>query len=148
MIKYIGSKRLLIPKIIQAVGAFPKARSVLDLFSGTLSGSDTLVVTGGLDWQGGTQSGTGTTRIAAAATATIATSATKSISQRRVRLASTAATWTGGLIQGGQGGVLELMPGGVFDIQTTAGFSYNLGGAVPAFINDGKVVRSTGGDQP
>jgi adenine-specific DNA-methyltransferase len=35
MIKYIGSKRVLIPVIIETIRQFPKARSVLDLFSGT-----------------------------------------------------------------------------------------------------------------
>ena len=35
MIKYIGSKRLLIPRILACVGALPGVRRVLDLFSGT-----------------------------------------------------------------------------------------------------------------
>ncbi len=35
MIKYIGSKRLLIPHIVGAVDAFPDVSTVLDLFSGT-----------------------------------------------------------------------------------------------------------------
>ena len=35
MIKYIGSKRVLVPHIVQAVAAFPESGRVLDLFSGT-----------------------------------------------------------------------------------------------------------------
>ncbi len=35
MIKYLGSKRTLIPSILDAVRAIPGARTVLDLFSGT-----------------------------------------------------------------------------------------------------------------
>ena len=35
MIKYIGSKRTLIPHIVRAVNAFPTSDTVLDLFSGT-----------------------------------------------------------------------------------------------------------------
>ncbi len=35
MIKYIGSKRLLVPHIVRAVSAFPESARVLDLFSGT-----------------------------------------------------------------------------------------------------------------
>jgi adenine-specific DNA-methyltransferase len=35
MIKYIGSKRVLVPRIVAAIGALPAVRSVLDLFSGT-----------------------------------------------------------------------------------------------------------------
>jgi len=35
MVKYIGSKRLLIPAILEAVGSVPDVRTVLDLFSGT-----------------------------------------------------------------------------------------------------------------
>jgi len=35
MIKYIGSKRLLVPRIVRIVRAFADARRVLDLFSGT-----------------------------------------------------------------------------------------------------------------
>lgn len=35
MIKYIGSKRVLIPRIVAAIGALPDVDTVLDLFSGT-----------------------------------------------------------------------------------------------------------------
>ena len=35
MIKYLGSKRVLIPRILGAIGALPEVRTVLDLFSGT-----------------------------------------------------------------------------------------------------------------
>jgi len=35
MIKYIGSKRVLVPHIVRGVSAFPKSARVLDLFSGT-----------------------------------------------------------------------------------------------------------------
>ncbi len=35
MIKYIGSKRVLVPDLVRVVGAFPELRSVVDLFSGT-----------------------------------------------------------------------------------------------------------------
>ena len=35
MIKYIGSKRVLVPHIVRGVAAFPKSERVLDLFSGT-----------------------------------------------------------------------------------------------------------------
>ena len=35
MIKYIGSKRLLVPHIVRAMSAFPESERVLDLFSGT-----------------------------------------------------------------------------------------------------------------
>ncbi len=35
MIKYIGSKRLLIPHIVRAVEAFPGVAAILDLFAGT-----------------------------------------------------------------------------------------------------------------
>lgn len=35
MIKYLGSKRVLIPLLLQIIRSFPKAKTVLDLFSGT-----------------------------------------------------------------------------------------------------------------
>ena len=35
MIKYLGSKRTLIPSILEQIEAVPDCRSVLDLFSGT-----------------------------------------------------------------------------------------------------------------
>jgi adenine-specific DNA-methyltransferase len=35
LIKYLGSKRRLLPRILAAIEGFPAARSVLDLFSGT-----------------------------------------------------------------------------------------------------------------
>ncbi len=35
MIKYLGSKRVLVPRIVAALRALPRVRTVLDLFSGT-----------------------------------------------------------------------------------------------------------------
>lgn len=35
MVKYLGSKRLLLPAILEVVRSFPEVRSVVDLFSGT-----------------------------------------------------------------------------------------------------------------
>lgn len=35
MIKYLGSKRVLVPRLVAAFGALPRVRTVLDLFSGT-----------------------------------------------------------------------------------------------------------------
>lgn len=35
MIKYLGSKRLLVPRILSAIGELPRVSSVVDLFSGT-----------------------------------------------------------------------------------------------------------------
>jgi len=35
MIKYLGSKRVLVPRITAAIGALPSVRTVIDLFSGT-----------------------------------------------------------------------------------------------------------------
>lgn len=35
MIKYIGSKRTLVPTLVEVIGGLPDARSVIDLFSGT-----------------------------------------------------------------------------------------------------------------
>ncbi|MBX3358439.1 MAG: DNA adenine methylase [Phycisphaeraceae bacterium] len=35
MIKYLGSKRLLLPHIVEAVASLPRSETVLDLFSGT-----------------------------------------------------------------------------------------------------------------
>ncbi len=35
MIKYLGSKRLLVPRIVEIVRSLPRVRTVLDLFSGT-----------------------------------------------------------------------------------------------------------------
>src|SRR5262245_40309047 len=35
MIKYIGSKRLLVPHIVAVIRALPHVRTALDLFSGT-----------------------------------------------------------------------------------------------------------------
>ncbi|MGD8825488.1 MAG: DNA adenine methylase, partial [Myxococcales bacterium] len=46
MIKYIGSKRLLVPHILQGVSAFPESNRVLDLFSGTSRVARALKATG------------------------------------------------------------------------------------------------------
>jgi adenine-specific DNA-methyltransferase len=46
MIKYIGSKRLLVPHILRGISAFPESRRVLDLFSGTSRVARALKATG------------------------------------------------------------------------------------------------------
>lgn len=46
MIKYIGSKRVLVPQIVGAVSAFPESNRVLDLFSGTSRVSRALKASG------------------------------------------------------------------------------------------------------
>ncbi|MEC8424592.1 MAG: DNA adenine methylase, partial [Myxococcota bacterium] len=46
MIKYIGSKRLLVPRILEIVEAVPDVASVVDLFSGTSRVSHALKATG------------------------------------------------------------------------------------------------------
>ena len=46
MIKYIGSKRVMVPHIVRAMSAFPESRRVLDLFSGTSRVSRGLKETG------------------------------------------------------------------------------------------------------
>jgi adenine-specific DNA-methyltransferase len=46
MIKYIGSKRVLVPHIVRGVAAFPESQRVLDLFSGTSRVSRGLKATG------------------------------------------------------------------------------------------------------
>ncbi|MGB5696062.1 MAG: DNA adenine methylase [Polyangiales bacterium] len=46
MIKYIGSKRVLVPHIVRGVSAFPESGRVLDLFSGTSRVARALKATG------------------------------------------------------------------------------------------------------
>lgn len=46
MIKYIGSKRLLVPRILQVIGAVPGVETVVDLFSGTSRVGHALKATG------------------------------------------------------------------------------------------------------
>ncbi len=46
MIKYIGSKRVLVPHIVRGIDSFPESGSVLDLFSGTSRVARALKATG------------------------------------------------------------------------------------------------------
>jgi YD repeat-containing protein len=117
----------------------------LTLQSGTLTGSDSVIVTGPLNWTGGTMSGAGTTTLAAGGTLSLSGDLT--LDGRTLVNAGTA-TWS--LIPGlfnrftmADSAAIDNQAGGSFTIAADAPF--NASGTAPeAFDNAGTLVRTGG----
>ena len=107
--------------------------------AGTVAGSGTLTVET-FDWTGGNQHGSGTTDVTTQLNITGGTG--KSL--QRTVLNQTAATWSGGTINSGQGGVLRNVVGATFDITGNDSFSFNQGGTRTILDNDGTLTKHTG----
>jgi RHS repeat-associated protein len=97
--------------------------------TGTLTGSDSVTVTGKLDWEAGAMTGTGTTTIAAGATAILTSGGGSglNLSQRTLTNAGTA-TLTGNGI-GGSNATINNLTGAIFEAQTGASATFNNSGS-------------------
>ncbi|MFN8445632.1 MAG: hypothetical protein U0175_32875 [Caldilineaceae bacterium] len=120
----------------------------LTLSGGELSNNQTLTVTGGLTWSGGLLSGSGQTIVQGSTTLTGATYL-KSISAQRLSLGNTvweasANTGNGPYLYGGNGAVITLRTGAIFDLQGDYSFYHDGIGAVPVFNNQGTFTKSAG----
>jgi hypothetical protein len=109
------------------------------LSAGTLTGPGSLTVSGMLTWTGGTMSGNGTT--AALGGMTISGTANKTLDGRTLNNADTA-IWTAGDVSGGNGAVLNNLPGATLDLQGTGTLLWNSAGTTPLFNNQGTVLKS------
>jgi hypothetical protein len=97
--------------------SIPNTMSIptLELDSGTLTGAGALTITNAFTWTGGTQSGTGSTTLASAATLTLSGTGTRTLDQRTMNLAGTT-NWT-------DGGTLSLASGAALVNQSTGSFT-------------------------
>ncbi|HSH16687.1 MAG TPA: hypothetical protein VLD18_11670, partial [Verrucomicrobiae bacterium] len=114
----------------------------LTLMTGTLTGTGDLMMTGPFNWMGGTLDGGGTTT--AGGFTTISGGTSKSIRNRTLVLAGGGSWSGGGGIGHGQGAVISLPAGQLFDIQNDAGFAF-VNGAVRGVFNNAGIVRKTAG---
>ncbi len=106
---------------------------------GTLTGADTVTVTGLYDWSGGTQSGSGKTN--ANGGLTLGGSNSKSLLGRTLNSPATSAVTGSGSLFLSNGGVFENE--GAFDLQSNA--SVTAGTPPHTFSNAGTFVKSGGG---
>gem|GEM_PF-441485 len=119
---------------------------------GNLSGTHTFTGAGLYNWQAGSLRSPGTTTLAAGFQTSISGAGAKSLlhgsstSGGHALVNAGTVTWTGtGNIQAGDGSAMTNQSGGVFDIQTDAGFVY-LFGNTPSFINQaGATLRKSAG---
>jgi uncharacterized repeat protein (TIGR01451 family) len=117
----------------------PLELSQLSFSRGTLGSSETITVSGAMNWSGGTHSGTGTTVIESGATLSIPPSPI-SISpflSERSLINDGTITWTGGNWATGAG--VTVTNNGLFQIQTDGVLS---GGSLSSFNNLGSIVKS------
>jgi hypothetical protein len=111
--------------------------------NGTLSGTDTLTVTGTFTWTGGIQSGSGTTLIAANAAMKIKGANVKYLDGRTLQnSAGAGTTWMDtGEIQFGDAAVWN--NNGTLNIQNDSNFRYGVGANVGSINNFGTIIKSS-----
>ncbi|HEX9727684.1 MAG TPA: hypothetical protein VGA37_04210 [Gemmatimonadales bacterium] len=109
---------------------------------GTLTGAGTLSILAGFDWNGGTQSGTGLTRLEATGGGLFA-GAVKTLDTRTIELAGDA-SWTAGELSAGNLGTLVVAPGATFDAQADGFFMDADFGVAPHLVVNGTLLRTTG----
>ncbi len=110
----------------------------LTLSSGTLTGGDSITVSGAISWQGGTIAGTGPFTVNGLLT--ISGSTSKTLNQRTLTLGNT--TWTStNTLTMGIGAVIQ--SNGTWDFRSDAGLGDGVAPA-PSFVNAGTLRKSVG----
>ena len=115
------------------------------LDGGTLSGLADQIISGSMFWNGGTLGGTGQTQISASATMTVSAANSKLLDERTL-LNSGMVNWNDGLIGMSRGAIFDNALGATFQIMGPLNLDHNtaMGGAVPAFLNNGQVIKING----
>ena len=113
----------------------------LNLSGGRLTGVSTLTILGGLHWTGGRLDGSGTNELAAGSVSTISGSANKELAGRTLKVGGTL-TWTGAGSFIFYHGTVDILSGGLLDIQTTAALGDNDDGASGQLVVHGTLRRS------
>ncbi|MFZ2491351.1 MAG: hypothetical protein WA208_07685, partial [Thermoanaerobaculia bacterium] len=108
--------------------------AAVTLSGGTLSGTGTLTATSSFAWTGGTLGGSGTLMVPAGATATLSGSTYKDLISRTIGIAGTL-IWRDYPLRASQGAVLNVLPGGLFDVQTDHALEHCCSGGNPLTIN-------------
>ena len=109
---------------------------------GTVSGTDTLEVTGTLLWSGGTMTGGGVTKVDSSATMSITGDDTKFLDWRTLDTYGTG-TWTGaGNIETSRGAVIHNEVGATFAAENDAAVLDDTGDCL--LINEGSLLKSAG----
>ncbi|MFZ2493661.1 MAG: Ig-like domain repeat protein, partial [Thermoanaerobaculia bacterium] len=104
------------------------------LSGGSLAGVGTLTATSTFDWTGGSISGSGRIVIPTGAAMTLSGSTYKDLLSRTIDVEGTL-TWRDYPLRGSLGPILNVLPGGVFDIQTDHWIEYCCSGGSPLTIN-------------
>ena len=106
--------------------------------TGTLTGSDTVTVTGTVTWSGGTESGTGVTN----ANGGITISGEPFLDTRTLNNEKTA-TWTGSAFLMLNGSVLNNQTGAIWNHESDTPIQFE-GGTAPTFNNEGTFEKTAG----
>jgi len=114
--------------------------ATLAIASGGRAGSGTLTVSGLFTWTGGTLDGGGRT----VANGGMTWSTGDRLFRDHTLDNNGPATWIGGNMQGGQGGVLNNLANGVFDVQGAFLWVLNQGGAANSINNSGTFKKTAG----
>ena len=115
--------------------------SNFELTAGTVTGGDTITVTGSMNWSSGTMSGSGVTTIQSGATLTVPIG-TSTLDTRTLDNSGTI-TWTGGTFYVNSPAVLNNLSGALFDMQSDNTMSWNVTGT-GTFNNSGTFRKSAG----
>ena len=102
---------------------------MLTLSGGVLGGSGTLTLTGSAStWTGGAISGSGTLAIPVGRTLTMTGGQARTLTAHRIDVLGTLVSNSGNFLSHGNGAVISVGAGGLFDITNVAPTSYNQGG--------------------
>jgi len=124
------------------------ANGRLAFSGGTLNGTGTLDVLGGLDWSGGNFSGgAGTTRVMPGGQLTISTTAARTLNNYTLENRGAASVIADVVINSGSSGTLRNAAGGTFDMLGGGQLLFNQGGATSRFDNLGTFTSNPGAGQ-
>ena len=138
----VGSSLDIVPSNADAFANFSPATPVTLTISectitGTLTGTDNLVITGPLNWSGGTLSTTGTIDAEAGMTITGGSMEYGTLNNHGTATCS-------GSIGVGDGATINNLAGATFDVAGDTSIGYG-GGDVPTFNNAGSLISSASG---
>ena len=109
---------------------------------GSLGGSAKVTVTGNLDWNSGTMSGTGVTEIPVGGTLTISSSSAKYLARTVSNSGTATLSYNLSSTAGGSGAVFNNLPAATFNVQTDVGL---IGTQAATFNNAGTFKKSGAG---
>ncbi|MEK7856029.1 MAG: Ig-like domain-containing protein, partial [Acidobacteriota bacterium] len=110
---------------------------------GAIQGAGNLTISGAMDWQSGTMSGTGTTQIASTGTLNISGASSKTLTQRVINNSGTV-NWSA-RVAGGSDARLNNLAGATIAVQATGITHFDFtSGVRPTLTNAGKIILKAG----